>query len=92
MPSLRDVALKSSGGSPAWSAILPRNSHITGMTTYTIIPASDGSEFHIGVAGSDGTRQTMLGFSSVAEAEAWIVQDKRLNDGAEASQEQKSMA
>jgi len=49
------------------------------MTTYTIIPTSDGSAFHIGVAGSDGARQTMLGFTSEAEAEAWINQDKRLS-------------
>jgi hypothetical protein len=55
------------------------NAHIGDMTTYTIIPSPDGSGFHIGVAGSDGARQTMLGFDSVADAEAWIQQDKRLN-------------
>jgi hypothetical protein len=55
------------------------------MTTYTIIPAADGSGFHIGVAGSDGARHTILGFASTEEAEAWILQDKRLNNGAEAS-------
>jgi hypothetical protein len=55
------------------------------MTTYTIIPVADGTGFHIGVAGSDGTRQTMLGFASMAEAEAWILQDKRLNNGADTS-------
>lgn len=49
------------------------------MTTYTIIPHGDGSSFNIGIAGSDGARQTMLGFESQAEAEAWIVQDKRLS-------------
>jgi hypothetical protein len=48
------------------------------MTTYMIIPNSDGSGFNVGIAGSDGTRQTMLGFESEAEAEAWIIQDKRL--------------
>jgi hypothetical protein len=51
------------------------------MTTYTIAPTGDGSGFQIGVAGSDGARQTMLGFTSMEEAEAWIRQDKRLNDG-----------
>jgi hypothetical protein len=49
------------------------------MSTYTIIPNSDGSGFNIGIAGSDGARQTMLGFESEAEAEAWIMQDKRLS-------------
>ncbi len=50
------------------------------MSTYTIISAPDGSGFHVGIAGSDGTRQTILGFTSQAEAEAWINQDKRLNE------------
>jgi hypothetical protein len=49
------------------------------MTTYIIIPTEDGSSFNIGVAGSNGARQTMLGFASEAEAEAWISQDKRLD-------------
>jgi hypothetical protein len=49
------------------------------MTQYTILPHDDGSSFNIGVAGSNGARQTMLGFASEAEAEAWIDQDKRLN-------------
>ncbi len=49
------------------------------MTTYTIMPNSDGSGFNIGIAGLNGARQTMLGFESEAEAEAWIEQDKRLN-------------
>ena len=49
------------------------------MTTYTIVPTPDGTGFHIGVAGSNGARQTMLGFTSKEEAEAWIIQDKRLN-------------
>jgi len=52
--------------------------HIERMTTYTIIPDGDG--FNIGIAGSNGTRQTMLGFASEAEAEAWILHDKRLSD------------
>jgi hypothetical protein len=52
------------------------------MSTYTITPISDGSGFNIGVAGSNGARQTILGFKSEAEAEAWILQDKRLNAAA----------
>ncbi len=48
------------------------------MSTYVITPNSDGSGFNVGIAGSNGARQTMLGFESEAEAEAWIIQDKRL--------------
>jgi hypothetical protein len=51
------------------------------MTTYTITPNSDGTGFNIGIAGNDGTRQTMLGFATEAEAETWIEQDKRLSNG-----------
>jgi hypothetical protein len=49
------------------------------MTTYIIIPTDNGASFNIGIAGADGARQTMLGFTSEAEAQAWISQDKRLN-------------
>lgn len=59
-------------------AILPRSRHTKCMATYQIIPLGDGTGFNIGVAGSDGTRQTMLGFTSLEEAEAWITQDRRL--------------
>ncbi len=44
-----------------------------------ILPVNDGSGFHVGVTGEDGARQTILGFQSQAEAEAWILQDKRLH-------------
>jgi hypothetical protein len=50
------------------------------MTTYAVIPNGDGTGFNISIAGSDGTRQTMLGFESEADAEAWIVQDRRLSE------------
>jgi hypothetical protein len=49
------------------------------MSIYTIIPLNDGAGFNIGVAGTNGARQTILGFTTEAEAEAWILQDKRLN-------------
>jgi hypothetical protein len=52
------------------------------MSTYTIIPINDGAGFHIGIAGTNGARQTILGFETEAEAEAWILQDKRLNAAA----------
>jgi hypothetical protein len=57
------------------------------MTRYSIVPNGDGSGFSIAVLGADGARQTMLGFSTEAEAEAWIAQDKRLGDSTEASPE-----
>jgi hypothetical protein len=50
------------------------------MTTYTIVPNGDGTGFNISIAGSNGARQTMLGFASEAEAEAWIIQDRRLSE------------
>jgi hypothetical protein len=49
------------------------------MTTYTIVPNGDGTGFNISIAGSNGARQTMLGFETEAEAETWILQDKRLS-------------
>jgi hypothetical protein len=52
------------------------------MSTYTIIPVGDGVGFNIGVAGTNGARQTIMGFASEADAEAWILQDKRLNAAA----------
>jgi len=56
--------------------------HSGRMSTYTIMALGDGSGFNIGVAGSDGARQTILGFESEADVEAWIVQDKRLHAAA----------
>jgi hypothetical protein len=50
-----------------------------GMTAYTIIPRPDQSGYDIAVVGTDGTHQTMLGFKTRAEADAWIAQDERLN-------------
>jgi hypothetical protein len=63
-------------------AILVRADHIPPMTQYIIVPNGDGSGFNIAVAGANGARQTMMGFGTEAEAEAWIAQDKRL-DGAD---------
>ena len=55
------------------------------MTQYIIVPNGDGSGFNIAVSGANGARQTMLGFSTEAEAEAWIVNDRRLDGGDEPS-------
>jgi hypothetical protein len=60
------------------------------MTQYIIVPNGDGSGFNVSVAGADGTRQTLLGFGSEAEAEAWITRDKRL-DGANAAAADRNM-
>jgi len=56
-----------------------RAPHVSAMTSYTIIPNGAGTGFNISIVGSDGARQTMLGFESEEEAEAWITQDRRLS-------------
>ena len=49
------------------------------MSTYTIIPRPDQSGYDIAIIGTNGARQTMLGFRTEVEAEAWIAQDERLS-------------
>jgi hypothetical protein len=49
------------------------------MATYTVIPAIDRTGFHVAIQGSDGIRQTILGFETSVEAEAWIEHDRRLS-------------
>jgi hypothetical protein len=46
------------------------------MSTYTINPRPEQGEWEVYVVGSDGVRQTMLGFPTEADAEAWIAGDK----------------
>jgi hypothetical protein len=46
------------------------------MATYTVIPKVDHTGFHVAIVGSDGVRQTILGFATQADAEAWISRDK----------------
>lgn len=53
-----------------------------GMATYTIIPR--GEVFDIAVVSRNGARQTILGFTSEAEAQAWISEDERLSAVSEA--------
>jgi hypothetical protein len=48
------------------------------MITYTVIASVDETGFHVKIAGSEGNRQTILGFVTESEADAWIVNDKRL--------------
>lgn len=52
-----------------------------GMATYTVIPQASGRGFHILVVGTNGTRQTMLGFATEAEANEWIASDEALDAG-----------
>jgi hypothetical protein len=49
------------------------------MSTYTIIPRPDQSGYDIAIIGTNGARQTMLGFGTMVEAEAWIAQDEWLS-------------
>nr|WP_294554499.1 hypothetical protein [uncultured Rhodopila sp.] len=55
------------------------------MTQYIVVPNGDGSGFNIAVSGANGARQTLLGFNTEAEAEAWIANDRRLDSGDEPS-------
>jgi hypothetical protein len=45
--------------------------------TYAIAPRADLTAFDIAVVATDGSRHTMLGFKTVAEAKAWIEEDRR---------------
>jgi len=47
------------------------------MTSYIVTPGSDQVTFQVATVGSDGVRRTLLGFSSYADAQAWIKQDQR---------------
>ena len=46
------------------------------MATYTIIPQPAERGFNIEIIGANGTRQTLLGFATEADAEAWIAADR----------------
>jgi hypothetical protein len=45
------------------------------MATYKLIPNA-GPSFHVSIVGNDGARQTLLGFKTEADAEAWIARDR----------------
>jgi hypothetical protein len=49
------------------------------MATYTVVPKVDQTGFHVAIVGSDGVRQTILGFKTQADAETWISRDKWMN-------------
>jgi hypothetical protein len=50
------------------------------MSKYIVRPGGSGVGFDIAITGGNGARNTLLGFSTEREAEAWIERDKRLND------------
>ncbi len=47
------------------------------MTTYTVLPRQDQAGYDVAIVGIDGARQTILGFKTQADADAWIEGDKR---------------
>ena len=49
------------------------------MATYTVITKVDHTGFHVAIVGSNGVRQTILGFETLADAEMWISWDKWLD-------------
>jgi hypothetical protein len=49
------------------------------MAIYTVVPTVDRTGFNVAIQGSDGIRQTILGFETRVEAEAWIDHDKGLS-------------
>jgi hypothetical protein len=46
------------------------------MNAYKITKHPGGNSYDVHVVGAQGIRQTMLGFRTEEEAEAWIVTDK----------------
>ena len=48
-----------------------------GVAIYTIAPRADQTGFDVAIIDYIGTRQTMLGFKTKSEAEAWIEKDKK---------------
>jgi hypothetical protein len=49
--------------------------HIVPMDTYAVTSNTTGRGFHVIIAGSNGVRQTILGFVTEAEAHNWITLD-----------------
>src|SRR4051794_31476375 len=48
------------------------------MPTYIVLPRQRQPGYKVALVGDNGTRQTILGFNSEAEAEIWVAEDKRL--------------
>ena len=49
------------------------------MASYAITVRGDQAGFDVEIVARDGVRQTMIGFKTQADAEAWIVRDAQLN-------------
>jgi hypothetical protein len=54
--------------------------HIVPMDMYAVTTNATGRGFHVTIAGSNGVRQTILGFGTEAEAHSWITQDALLTN------------
>jgi hypothetical protein len=49
------------------------------MASYAITVRDDQASFDVEIVAHDGVRQTVIGFKTQADAEAWMVRDARLN-------------
>ena len=58
------------------------------MNKYNIAARVGGTGFEVQIVGTNGARQTMLGFATESEAQAWIAQDQRLTRAADPFQAQ----
>lgn len=61
--------------------IVGERRHIGDMATYTVTAETAGTGYQVRIVGTNGAKQTMLGFSTKAEAEAWIVSDRAIDAG-----------
>jgi hypothetical protein len=57
--------------------------HVLKMSTYTIVESPDQSGYEVQIEGTDGVRQSVLGFDTQELAQAWIRQDQALNRAAD---------
>ena len=48
------------------------------MATYNVLPRQRQPGFKVEVFGDDGGHNTILGFESEADAEAWVEDDRKL--------------
>jgi hypothetical protein len=56
------------------------------MATYTVTAEASGTGFQVRIVGTNGAKQTMLGFPTEAEADAWIKEDRARDAGWEKTQ------
>jgi hypothetical protein len=47
------------------------------MGTYSITRHKDGASFDVSVLSDNGAQQTLLGFKTLKDAEAWVADDRR---------------